>query len=182
MEFKSRGKNVKISTMARFYNPEMISIGSNVRIDDFCVLSGGTGITIGSHIHIGCGCYLFGGAGITIEDFAQFSTRISVFSQSDDFFGNCLVGPQIPLKYKPDMFSGAVTIRTHSLIGTNSTIMPGVTIGEGAAIGAHSLVKKSCAPWSIYAGVPARRIEIRKNKMLQYEKDFLEEYHGSGRA
>jgi len=45
-----KGKNVKISDVARLYGN--IEIGDNVRIDDFCILTGN--IKIGSNIHIGC--------------------------------------------------------------------------------------------------------------------------------
>lgn len=151
-----------------------VDIGENVRIDAFCVLTGN--IKIGSHVHIACGGYFFGTSGIVIEDFAQISNRISVFSQADDFYGNCLVGPQIPLKFKPNLKSGLVTLARHVLIGSNVTVMPSVVIGEGTSIGAHSFVSDDCLPWSIYAGVPAKKIGERKKDMLKYEEQFLAEY------
>lgn len=43
-------------------------------------------------------------------------------------------------------------------IGASSTILGGVTIGEGTVIGAGSLVNKDCEPNSVYAGVPAKLI------------------------
>jgi galactoside O-acetyltransferase len=52
------------------------------------------------------------------------------------------------------------------VIGTNAVIFPGVTIGEGAIIGALSLVRKDVPDWSIYAGIPAKRVGTRR-------KDFL---------
>jgi galactoside O-acetyltransferase len=51
--------------------------------------------------------------------------------------------------------------------------MPGVTIAEGSVIGACSLVTKDTEPWTIYMGVPARAVKIRKKeKMLQYAKEL----------
>ncbi|MEM6428380.1 MAG: DapH/DapD/GlmU-related protein [Deinococcota bacterium] len=46
-------------------------------------------------------------------------------------------------------------------IGHNATVMPGVTVGNGAVIGAGSIVTKDVAPYSIVAGVPAKRIRMR---------------------
>jgi galactoside O-acetyltransferase len=69
--------------------------------------------------------------------------------------------------------SGKVRIGNHVIIGSGSVIMPGVTIGAGVAIGAMSFVKGDCAPWSIYAGVPAKLIGKRNKDVLLLEKDFL---------
>lgn len=173
-EFKSLGKGCNISDWARFYNACKISIGDNVRIDDFCVISGN--VEIGNHVHIACGVYLFGKAGIKIEDFAQLSVRTCILSQTDDFSGMYLPAPVFPDKYRGPLKSGLVTLSKHVTIGANSTIMPGVFIGEGVAIGAYSFVKKDCIPWSTYMGIPAKRVGERKKGMLELEKQFLTEW------
>lgn len=178
MEFKCVGKDCKISDRARFYSPEKITIGDNVRIDDFCVISGD--VTIGSHIHIACGVYLFGGSGIVLEDFVQISNRSCLLSGSDDFHGNSLVGPVIPMKYKPDLKSGLITLKRHVFLGTNVTVLPSITVDEGGSFGAYSLINKDTLPWSVYAGIPAKKIDNRSKKMLELEKQFLEEYDGRG--
>jgi len=179
MKFKSIGTNVKISPVARFYCPESIEIGDNVRIDDFCVLSGGGGLKIGNHIHLACYSILFAKAGIVLEDFSEFAVRTTILTATDDFFGNSLVGPCIPEKFKPELKCAPVRICRHALLGAGCIIMPGVTIGEGVSVGAMSLVKNDCIPWSIYAGVPARKLGERKRDMLKLAEQFLEEYnHG----
>lgn len=48
-------------------------------------------------------------------------------------------------------------------IGARSTVLPGVTIGEGTVIAAGSVVTRDCEPWSLYGGVPARRIRGLKD-------------------
>jgi acetyltransferase-like isoleucine patch superfamily enzyme len=176
--FKSVGRRSVISDFARIYKPEEISIGDNVRIDDFCMLSGGAGITIGSHIHISCGVYMFGGAGIIIEDFVNVSTRCTIFSQSDDFYGHSMVGPQVPIKFKPDLNSGLVRLGRHVLLGAGVTVFPGVTVAEGCSVGAHSVVTQNTSPWGIYAGTPARRIGVRSFNIVSLEKQFLSEWEG----
>jgi galactoside O-acetyltransferase len=176
--FKSRGKNVKISDWARIYSPEKLEIGDNVRIDDFVVLSCGGGMKIGSHVHIACYGIFFAGEGIELEDFTEFAVRTTVLSRSDDFSGESMISPQIPDKYKPRFKRGRVLIKRHSVLGVGCTIMPGVTLNEGVAVGAYSFVKNDCGPWGIYTGVPARRIMDRSQKMLEYEEEFLKEYYG----
>lgn len=176
MNFKSLGKGSKVSDWARIYKPEMISIGENVRVDDFCMLSGGSGITIGNHIHISCGVYLFGGGGIVIEDFVNISTRCNLFSQSDDFHGFSLVGPQIPMRYKPLLRCAQIVCKRHVLLGAGVTVFPGVTLAEGCSVGAHSIVAESTSPWGIYAGTPAKMIGVRSQEMLELETYFLAEW------
>jgi galactoside O-acetyltransferase len=173
MGFKSIGNDVLISRKASIYNADVITIGNSVRIDDFCIISGGCGIEIGNYIHISAYVALYGGSGIVISDFVALSARITVFSESDDYSGASLTNPMIPDKYKPGVKKGRVYIGRHVIVGVNSTILPGVTLGDGVAVGAHSLVSKSCEPWSIYFGCPAKRLKDRKKDLLELEKQFL---------
>ncbi len=172
---KKIGDNVLISRKTSIYNPGVIEIGDNVRIDDFCVLSGGTGINLGSFIHISCFSALYGGAGIVIEDFCTLSTRVTVFSESDDFSGMSMTNPMVPVHLKPKYHKEAVVLKRHTIVGVNSTILPGVIIENGVAVGAHSLVTKNCEKWSIYFGTPARKIKPRNKELLQLEKQLLNE-------
>ena len=95
--FKSVGNNVLISNKASIYGAQNIEIGSNVRIDDFCILSAGDGgIKIGNYIHIACYAHLIGAGEIIVEDHAQISGKASIYSSSDDFSGDFLIGPTVP--------------------------------------------------------------------------------------
>ena len=161
------GEQVLISRKSSIYRPEAISLGHHVRIDDFCVLSGGEGIALGNYIHIGCFCVLYGGAGIVMGDCSGLSARVAVYSESDDFSGASVVGPWFPASMKPGYIRGRVEIGRYAQVGAASSIMPGVVIGEGAAVGAHALVRSSCEPWTIYGGVPAKRLKDRKRDLLR---------------
>ena len=55
-------------------------------------------------------------------------------------------------------------IKNGVFIGPNSTIMPGVKIGEGAIIGAKSLVVNDIPPWTMAAGNPAKVIKNIRDK------------------
>ena len=167
------GTNVKISRLARIYSASVIEIGSDVRIDDFCILSGGSGIRLGNFIHIAAYSALYGAAGIEMMDFSGVSSRVTIYSESDDYSGRSLTNPTVPREFRKGLERGAVRLEKHALIGAGSTLLPGVTVGEGAAVGAHSLVTKSCEPWTISFGSPARRVGVRDRALLELEAAFL---------
>lgn len=174
MGFKYIGKNVKVSDKASIYNCDMIEIGDNSRIDDFCVVSGK--INIGKNVHIAPFCLVAGGEkGILFEDFSGLAYRVSVFTQSDDYTGETMTNPTIPIKYKNEL-KKEVFIGKHAIIGTNSIIMPGVKIAEGTSVGAMTLIRKSTKPWTIYFGNPAVVLKERKKDLLELEKQFALEY------
>ncbi|PTV96833.1 galactoside O-acetyltransferase [Halanaerobium saccharolyticum] len=163
----SYGENVLISKKASIYSPEKITLGNNVRIDDFCILSGN--ISIGNYVHIAPFCGLFGRFGIEIGDYSTTSSKVMIYSNSDDYSGESLVNPMIPGKYK-NLETGKVIIEKHFIIGSGSVILPGVNIETGVAVGALSLVKKDLSSWGIYSGVPVKKIKDRKKDLLELQK------------
>lgn len=170
---KGLGENVLISNKVSIYGAKNIIIGNNVRIDDFCILSGN--ITIGSYIHIAAYTALYGGdKGIVVEDFANLSSRISVYSISDDYSGETMTNPMIPDKFK-NVQSEEVIIKTHVIIGSGCVVLPGVVLKEGSSFGAMTLINRSSEPWSINAGIPFKKIRSRSKNVLKLEQDFKRE-------
>lgn len=165
--FKSLGKNVFISKKASFYGVENISLGNNVRVDDFCILSGN--IKIGSFVHISAYCALYGAFGIEMEDYSGVSPRCTVFSATDDFSGDFLIGPLVP-NYSTNVIGGKVLIKKYSQIGASSVVLPSVTIHEGVSVGAMSLINRNLDEWSIYAGIPAKKMKDRSKNLLNLIK------------
>ena len=170
--FKELGSNVHLSKKTSIYNASEISIGNNSRIDDFCILSGK--IEIGSNVHIAAGVYLYAGNhGIEIRDFVGISSRSAVYAISDDYSGNAMTNPTIPEEYR-NVIGGKVIFEKHSLVGSGCTILPNLTIGEGASVGSMSLINKSLEPWGMYWGIPCRFHKPREKKILDLEKEFLQ--------
>ncbi len=173
--FASLGVDVSISDKASLYNTGRISIGSHVRIDDFCILSAGPGgIEIGNYIHIAAYSSLIGAGTIILSDFCNLSSRVSIYSSNDDYTGASLTNPTVPENYK-DVTHKDVIVGRHVIIGSGSIVLPGVILEEGVAVGALSLVMKSCEAFSIYAGIPAKRIKGRSRELLEVERRFLDE-------
>lgn len=170
--FASVGSNVQISDRASFYGINRISIGSNVRIDDFCVLSAGAGgIEIGSRIHIAVFTSLIGAGKIQISDFCNLSSRVAIYSSNDDYSGASMTNPTLPREFT-GVIDADVLLGKHVIVGSGSVILPGVTLEEGVAVGALSLIHKNCHSFGIYAGNPARRIKERKRDLLEVERRF----------
>jgi galactoside O-acetyltransferase len=171
MGFKSMGSNVLISDKTSIYNQDQIEIGDNSRIDDFCVISGK--VSIGRNVHIAVFCNVAGGEkGITFEDFSGLAYGCHIFTQSDDYSGRSLTNPTVPDIYKEEV-KKAIVIGRHSIVGTNSIIFPGVVLAEGTSVAALSVVTKSTKEWSVYSGIPARRIKTRKKDLLRFEEKYL---------
>lgn len=173
---KHIGNNVKISDKASFHNAKNISIGDNSRIDDFCVLSAGDGgIDIGRNVHISVFCSLIGNGKIFIEDFAACSSRVSLYTSNDDYSGDYMTNPTVDSRFT-NVTHGDIYVGKHVIIGAGSIILPGVILEEGCCVGALSLVKDRCKAFYMYAGVPAKVIKKRSNKILKLEKEFMEKY------
>ena len=173
MGFASLGSDLSISDRASFYGCSTIALGDNVRIDDFCVLSAGPGgIEIGNHVHVAVYSSLIGSGKIRLCDFSNISSRVSIYSSSDDYSGATMTNPTIPGQYK-NVLHADVFIGRHVIIGSGSVILPGTTLEEGVAVGALSLIREGCAAFGIYAGNPARRVRERKRDLLGLEQEFM---------
>lgn len=173
MGFASVGANVQVSDRASFYGISRIALGDNVRIDDFCVLSAGVGgISIGQHVHIAVYSSLIGAGKITLSDFCNISSRVSIYSSSDDYSGATMTNPTVPSEYT-GVIHADVFLGKHVIVGSGSVILPGVTLEEGVAVGALSLVTKDCAAFGVYVGNPARRIKERKRDLLALEQKLM---------
>ena len=169
--FKRLGKNVKISTRAAIYRPHEMEIGDNSRIDDFCLLSGK--IFIGRNVHLAAYSNVSAGeCSVTFNDFSGLAYGCHVFTGSDDYSGETLTNPTIPLEYK-GLKEANVVLGRHVIVGTNSIIFPGVNVAEGCSIGAFTMVTKSTKPWGIYFGIPAKKIRDRKQGLLKLEVQYL---------
>ncbi len=93
----------------------------------------------GKKVDIGAFTGIFAHYGVTLEDEAQIGSHCSLYSFSTI-----------------DDKQGPIVLKKNSRVGTHSTIMPGVAIGENSIVAAHSFVNKSIPANEVWAGVPAR--------------------------
>ena len=59
-----------------------------------------------------------------------------------------------------------IILEKYVIIGANCVVLPGVRLEEGVAIGANSLVNKSCKEWGIYGGSPIKLLKERSKDLL----------------
>ena len=164
------GKEVRLSRNATLYGSSEISIGDHSRIDDFCVLSGS--ITIGRYVHVAVYSALFGGtAGIVLDDCTTVSSRNCVYAANDDY-GGLGLSSGAPLAYRK-VKEAPVHLKTCSILGSGCVVLPGVTLEEGTAVGALSLVNQNLEAWWIYGGTPCRKIKERKREMAALAEQLL---------
>lgn len=177
MNFRKLGRDVKISRRAALYEPKYMAIGDYCMVDDFCILSGN--ISLGRNVHIAHGCRVIAGLeGVQMGDFSGLAFGVTVFAQSDDYAGDALTNPTVPMEFRK-IQRARVVFGRHVIVGTNSVIVPGVELAEGTSVGACSMVTKSTQPWSVYFGVPAKRIKARVQNMLALETKYLQDYPGT---
>lgn len=167
--FKKLGENVQVSRKASVYGAANIEIGNNVRIDDFAFLSGRNGggqIAIGNYVHIAAYSALYGKCGIEIGDYVNISSRVTIYSTSDDYSGEYMCGPMVDQALINDI-GRKINIESHCIIGTGSVLLPGAVLHEGVAVGAMSLVKEEMMPYMICAGIPAKYIKKRSKRGIE---------------
>lgn len=170
--FKLLGQNVCISRKASIYNPGNIEIGDNSRIDDFCLLSASSkGIKIGRNVHIAAFSSIIGAEYIELGDYSGLSSRVSLYSSSDDYSGEYMTNPTVEKQYT-NVNSKPVVLGKHVIVGSGSVILPGVYLEEGVAVGALSLINRSFSEFLIVAGNPARKINSRKRQLIQLESEY----------
>jgi acetyltransferase-like isoleucine patch superfamily enzyme len=171
----SCGERVSVSRKASIYCPSHVYLGSDVRVDDFSVITAGSDavVRIGNHVHIAAHAALFGGGGIVMEDFSTASSRVSVYSVTDDYSGEFLTNPTIP-KVLTGVIAEPVVLEQHVVVGAGTVILPGVRIGIGSAVGALSLVNKDLPPWGLYVGIPARLLRPRSQRLLDLARRLLD--------
>lgn len=173
--FKELGQDVQLSNKASFYGCERISIGSNTRIDDFVVISAGKGgVEIGKHVHIAVFSSLIGAGKITLSNFCNISSRVSIYSSNDDYSGAYMTNPTVPNTYT-NVNHADVLLKEHVIVGCGSVVLPGVTLNEGVAIGALSLVNTSCKEYGVYSGTPIKKIKDRKRDLTKLTARYLVE-------
>ncbi len=152
--------------MATIFDPviitkkEQVHIDDTSRIDGFVKIEGGEGVHIGAYVHVASFAHLnIGGGELVIEDYAAVASGGKVITGSNQIDApSCsAVAPADMQKIK----RSKVVIRKYAVLFTNAVVLPGVTIGEGAAIAAGAVVTKDVPAWEIWGGVPAKKIGHR---------------------
>lgn len=139
-----------------------IRIGKHSSVHRLCRFYRPRGVTIGEHCVINREVLLDGRAGVRIGNNVSISEGAFILS----------------LEHNPNSPAFAsrgieVSIGDHVFVGARATVLPGVTLGEGAVVAAGAVVTHDVEPFAIVAGVPARLIGQRRRDLeytLNYRK------------
>ncbi|MFX1443666.1 MAG: acyltransferase [Promethearchaeota archaeon] len=179
-DFKSFGKGVEIYPLVKFAKTEVMEIGDHSRIDDFAFLYGGNGIKFGKYVYIASFVSVIGGGTLIMEDFASAGCGSRFITGTNRVHGVHISSVSPPPVQ--EIIRGVIKVEKDGYIGTNAVIMPNVTIGQGAIVGACAFVNKDVEPWTIVGGIPAKIIGKRDpldyKNLDKIEKDYLERNPG----
>ena len=131
--FKSRGQNVSVHMPVCISGAENITVGDNASLGAFVQMWGEGGIQIGNRVMIG--------------------SHTAITSLTHDYRAECM---------QKTLLRRRVVIGDDVWIGAHCVVMPGITVGKGAVVGAGSIVTKDVEPYSIVVGDPARLLKYRE--------------------
>lgn len=129
------GRNCDFARHMIIRNPRKVSIGDRCTFSAFVVLDAHDRITIGND--------------------CMFALRVSVSTATHDYANT-------PMNSRT--LTRPVVIGNDVWFGVGATVLPGVTIGDGAVVGAQALVTKDVPPRAIVVGVPARVVKYREQE------------------
>lgn len=144
------GRDVKIYNFVNLYGCE---VGDDSKIGTFVEIQ--KGAKIGARCKISSHTFIC--EGVTIEDEVFVGHSVVFINDADPYSTNA----DGTMKTDENWTCIDTRICKRASIGSNATILCGVTIGEGALVGAGSVVTKDVPPWTIVAGSPAKVIRPR---------------------
>ena len=170
------GANTVIGRGVTLRHPHKIRLGKNVTIDDYSVLDAkgqsNTGIHIGDDVYIGRNSIVYCKDGdIEIQSRANIGTHCEIFSGDRVLVGNgsmvaayCYIMSGNSYDYESQVAfadqkvytKGPTTIGRNCWLGTKVVVLDGVTIEEGAVVGAGAVVTNNVPPRTVSMGVPAK--------------------------
>lgn len=135
-----------------------LTTGRHCRIDALPVKAGGNlvlrfgrDVQINDFVHIGAI------ESVTIKDHVLIASRVFITDHNHGCYsGSSMHSHPESVPIERPLISSPVIIEENAWIGESASILPGVTIGKGAIVGAQSVVCKNVPPFCIVAGVPAR--------------------------
>lgn len=169
--FKNDAKNVGFGEIGMLHCPQYISIGEGTSFGDWiyltawnrhsCIIDGveqiqslSPELTIGEKCHFGAFNHITCTNKITIGEECLTGKWVTI---TDNSHGDTdIESLQVPPIKRPIVSKGPVIIGKNVWIGDKATILPNVTIGDGAVIAANSVVTKDVPAYSVVAGSPAK--------------------------
>jgi len=156
----SCGRGLQIGFPATIKNPASIAVGDMVVIREHawlnCEQRDQPTLSIGDRSYLGRFAHINAGQSVVIEDNVLVGDRVHVSDHQHAY-----KDPSRPIIEQGVTDPEPVLIRSGSWLGLGCVIMPGITVGRGAIVGANAVVTRDVADLEIVGGVPAKVIGTR---------------------
>jgi len=129
----------KIASTARIYSSAKIWYPPNLEMGEYSIIGW----------HAICYCQ----AKVILEDYANVAQRVFLCAGTHD-----IEDINFQLVTKP------ITVKRHAWLAADVFVGPGVTVGEGAVVGARGVVFKDLDPWTVYVGNPIIKLKVRSKR------------------
>ncbi len=127
---------------------------TNSKFENGIYISNAKKLKIGNHVRINENVFLQGE--IIIGNHVMIAPYTAIYTNAHEHKNTT-----IPMVLQGETPTKMVTICNNAWLGRNVVVLPGITVGEGAIVGANSVVTKDVAPFTIVGGVPAKLIKER---------------------
>jgi acetyltransferase-like isoleucine patch superfamily enzyme len=171
------GARSKISPQALVLNPQYMELGDDVYVHPYVRLEAldrnphtgdalseprlrlGDRVLINSFSHIGCL------QDVVLEDDVGIGSGVTITDHRYE-----VADPDVPMKQSPLIFAGPVRLKRGAMIGDNTVILGGVTVGANTFIGANSVVNSDIPDLAVAAGAPCRVLRVYDRAKREWVK------------
>ena len=156
-DFRELGPDCVFETGVLVFHPENISLGRNVYLGHYAILKGyyKGQMRIGDESWIGQQCFFHAAGDLTIGARVGVGPGVKILTSEHQESGR-----ETPVLFSP-VAMAPVVIEDDADIGLGAILLPGVTIGRGAVIGAGAVVTRDVPAYAVVAGSPARILRHR---------------------
>lgn len=161
-QFARLGAGVVFEPGVLVFHPEMIEIGDNVYVGHYAILKGyfKGRMVIGAGTWIGQQCFFHSAGGLTIGQNVGVGPAVKIITSA-----HAEEGIEKPILHSRIEFA-PVVIEDDADIGIGAILLPGITIGRGAQIGAGAVVTGDIPAYAVAVGAPARVLRDRRDSAL----------------
>ncbi|MBI5515607.1 MAG: transferase [Deltaproteobacteria bacterium] len=156
-QLRALGEGCVFEAGVLVFHPENISLGRNVYVGHYAILKGyyKNEMVIGDQTWIGQQCFFHSAGGLVIGQRVGIGPGVKILTSVHEEAGRA-----VPVLFSP-VATAPVHIEDDSDLGINSVVLPGVTVGRGAIVGAGAVCAQDVPPYAVVAGVPARVLRYR---------------------
>ncbi len=168
---KRMGRNVFLDVGVTIWQPGNVEIDDGAHLDTYVTVLGGWEghgwVRVGKYVHVASYCVLSGRGGLSLGDYSMVAAGSKIYSGSN--YHTDPAHPDRPLLSMSSaapqsmqyVVEGPVTIEEYAFISLNTVVLPGVTVGKAAVVGAGSVVNADIPSFTVAVGSPARVVKQR---------------------